>query len=79
LACRREHAAPVVAPEAARLVVQHLERGRPDLVDAIDAAADPEGQPLSEINGHGLRLRQRLGFVVERTAKRHFEADGRRG
>ena len=72
----REDALPAVAPVAAGLVVQHLERGRADFVDAVDPSRDSEGHAVAQTDRDRLRTRERLLVAIQRPAERHLEADG---
>ena len=60
---------PAVAPVAAGLVVQHLERGRAHFVDAVDPSRDLERHAVAKADRHRLRTRERFLVAIQRPAK----------
>ena len=58
-----ERAYPVVAPVAAGLVVEHLERSGPHLIDPVDAARNPECQSRAKVDIDRLHTGQRFQIV----------------
>jgi hypothetical protein len=74
-ACERP--APVVLKVAARLVVDDLEGGGADPIDAIDPSGEPQLQPAPKRDDQRIFLRQlfELGGVDFAT-ERHFQPDG---
>src|SRR5262249_44948802 len=64
--------------EPAGLVVEHLESCSAYFVDAIDTAGDAHRESCTKRDLNGLRPRQLIFIVVQRTPKRHLETDSLR-